>query len=106
MGEARRRYRARDGVERSTITDGETLTIATSMDVEPILDGIARDRDIMSHSGDSKLEGRLPMIIVEQLIARGIYDDPDAFNRWWQSTEADPWRIWRGNVRLFPGRRL
>ncbi len=98
MGEARRRYQARDDVVRSTITDGETLTILTEMDVEPVLDSIARDREIMTNAGDNKLLGRLPMIVVEDLIKRGIYDDPDAFDCWWNSIEANPWRIWRGRI--------
>jgi hypothetical protein len=95
MGEARRRYQFRDGVSRETIFDGERLTIETRQDVEPVLDSIARDREIMRH-GDNKVVGRLPMIVVEDLIKRGIYDDPDAFDRWWNTTEANPWRIWRG----------
>jgi hypothetical protein len=98
MGEARRRYQARDGVSRETIFDGERLTIHTAMDVEPVLDSIARDREIMTQTGDNKLLGRLPMIVVEDLIKRGIYDDPDAFDRWWNSIEANPWRIWQGRI--------
>jgi hypothetical protein len=98
MGEARRRYQFRDGVARSTITDDDRLVIHTQMDVEPVLDSIARDREIMRNDGDNRLLGRLPMIVVEDLIKRGIYDDPDAFDRWWNSIEANPWRIWRGWV--------
>jgi hypothetical protein len=45
-----------------------------------------------------RVEGRLPLIIVEDLIRRQIYDDPDAFNRWWRSNEANPWRIWGGRL--------
>jgi hypothetical protein len=98
MGEARRRYLARDGVARSTIADGDGFVIHTQMDVEPVLDSIARDREIMPNSGDNKLLGRLPMIVVEDLIRRGIYDDPDAFDRWWNTIEANPWRIWKGSI--------
>jgi len=99
MGEARRRYLARDGIARETITgeDGSVL-IHTSQDVEPILDSIARDRELMTNRGDNKLLGRLPMIVVEDLIRRGIYDDPDAFDRWWNSIEANPWRIYKGRI--------
>jgi hypothetical protein len=98
VGEARRRYQHRDGVSRETIFDGHYLHIKTSMDVEPVLDSVARDREIMRNSGDNKLLGRLPMIVVEDLIKREIYDDPDAFDRWWNSIEANPWRIWRGRI--------
>jgi hypothetical protein len=102
MGEARRRYIARDGVARRTLFDSERpdgFVIHTAMDVEPVLDSIARDREIMPNNGRfGRVEGRLPLIIVEDLIRRQIYDDPDAFNRWWRSNEANPWRIWGGKV--------
>jgi hypothetical protein len=98
MGEARRRYRAHDGIARETIVDGGRLTIKTSQDLEPVLDSIARDREIMTQRGDNKLLGRLPAIIVEDLIRREIYDDGPKFDKWWNSPEADPWRIWHGRV--------
>lgn len=98
MGEARRRYLARDGVTRTTIADEGGFVIHSQQDVEPILDSIARDREIMTNRGDNKVLGRLPMIVVEDLIRRGIYDDPDAFDRWWNTTEANPWRIWGGRI--------
>jgi hypothetical protein len=98
MGEAKRRYVARDGFVRRTIADEEGFRVQTQMDVEPVLDSIARDREIMTNAGPNKLLGRLPMIVVEDLIRRGIYDDPDAFDRWWNTTEANPWRIWKGRI--------
>lgn len=101
MGEARRKYLARDGLIRETLHDAdrpEGFVIQTSQDVEPVLDSIHRDREIMANTGDMKLVGRLPAVIVEDLIRRGIYDDPDAFDRWWNSIEANPWRIWKGRV--------
>ena len=98
MGEQKRRYQLRDDVARQTIIDGETITIQTQMGVEPVLDSIARDREIMPNRGPNKAIGRLPMIVVEDLIRRGIYDDPDRFDRWWNSIEANPWRIWNGTI--------
>jgi hypothetical protein len=98
VGEQKRRYSARDGIERFTVYDDGKLHVAISQDVEPILDSIARDREIMRNNGDNKLLGRLPAIVVENLIRRGIYDDPDAFDRWWNTVEANPWRIWKGRV--------
>ena len=98
MGEKKRRYLSRDGITRDTIADDGKLHIATSMDIEPVLDSIARDREIMAQTGDNKLLGRLPAIVVEDLIKRQIYDDPDAFDRWWNTIEANPWRIGGGRV--------
>lgn len=100
MGEARRRYHAADGVVRTAIIDPDRpddLIVKTSMDIEPILDGIARDRETMRH-GANKLAARLPLFIVEDLMHRGIYLDEDAFKRWLNGPEAAPWRIWRGRV--------
>ena len=97
MGEARRRYIARNGIVRETVVDEDgTILINTFQDLEPVLDSIARDRELYKNDGDNKVIGRLPMIKVEELIRRGIYDDPDAFDKWWNSTEANPWRIWKG----------
>ena len=99
MGEQSRKYQARDGFTRTVIFDGDPdrFTIKTTMDVEPILDGIHRDRETMRH-GVNKLAARLPMFIVEDLIHRGIYGDEDAFKRWLNGPEATPWRIWKGQL--------
>ena len=100
MGEQKRRYHYRDGVARTVIYDPDqpdTFTIHTQQDIEPILDGIARDREIMRH-GLNKLVARLPAFIVEDLIAREIYDEGPKFRKWLNSPEAQVWRIWRGQV--------
>ena len=100
MGEARRRYEAHDGFSRTAIVDDDCpdrLVIKVSQDIEPILDGIARDRETMRH-GTNKLAARLPLFIVEDLMHRGIYLDEDAFKRWLNGPEAAPWRIWRGVI--------
>lgn len=99
MGEARRRYQARDGVTRDAVFDPDypgRFGILTRQDIEPVLDSIARDREIMANNGPNKLAARLPLIVYEDLKHRGIIDDEDAFKRWLNSREAAPWRIWRG----------
>ncbi len=91
---------ARDGVARTSIVDDgapNRLVVHTQQDLEPILDGIARDRETMRH-GYNKLAARLPMVIVENLIERGIYGDEDRFRAWLNSSEATPWRIWKGRL--------
>ena len=99
MGEARRRYLARDGVVRETVWDEDgNVFINTLQDLEPVLDSIARDREIMPNNGVNKLLGRLPVIVVENLIRRGIYDDPERFDKWWNTIEANPWRIYKGRI--------
>ena len=64
-------------------------------DVEPILDSIHRDREIMPH-GENKLAARIPTVIYEELQRQGIADDPDLFKAWLNSSDAEPWRIWKG----------
>lgn len=97
MGEQKRKYSTENGVARSTITHDDKLTIHTAQDVEPILDGIARDRETMRH-GTNKLAARLPLVIYEDLKQRGIIDDEDAFKRWLNGPEATPFRIWQGQL--------
>lgn len=96
MGE--QKYSTRNGVHRTLITDDDTpdvFHVKTSMDVEPILDSIARDRETMPH-GVNKLAARLPLFVYEDLLHRGIIGDEDAFKRWLNGPEAAPWRIWKG----------
>ncbi len=101
MGEARRRYQARDGVVRTLISDDSdpfTFTVQTTSDIEPVLDSIARDQEIMSQRGPNKLAARLPLFIYEQLQRQGIADDPDRFKIWLNSSDAEPFRIWKGRL--------
>ena len=101
MGEREKGYQARDGVERTMIFDPDEpdkFIVKTTQDIEPILDGIARDRELMRNNGHNKLVARLPTFIVEDLIHRGIYFDEPAFRRWLNGPEATPWRIWKGEV--------
>ena len=99
MGEARRKYDARNGVSRTLIFDEDapTFHVKHSQDVEPILDSIARDQEIMPHGVD-KLAARIPTIIYEELQRNGIADDPDLFKAWLNGPEAAPWRIWKGRL--------
>lgn len=101
MGEQSRRYSARNGVERTIIFDSDIpdkFVVKTTMDVEPILDGIHRDREIMTNRGHNKHVARLPLFVVEDLMHRGIFGDEDAFKKWLNGSEATVWRIWKGNV--------
>ena len=100
MTETKKLYTVRDGIVRETIYDDdapERIVVHTQQDIEEILAGIARDREIQRH-GMNKRVATLPAFIVEDLIHRGIYHDPDAFDAWLNSSEADPWRVWKGRV--------
>jgi hypothetical protein len=102
MGEAKRRYYAQNGVVRDAITDPDRpgqLIVHTRQDVEPILDSIKRDREIMPMNGYNKLAARIPQFLYEDLVHRGIANDEDALAVWLDSDEARPWRIWQGRIR-------
>ena len=88
-----------DGIVRETIYDpGEgRLVVNLRQNVDEILAGIKRSRETMRH-GINKVVAQLPAFVVENLTYRGIYDDRDAFDKWLNSSEADPWRIWKGRV--------
>jgi hypothetical protein len=101
VGELRRLYSSDGEVIRTVISndsDPWAFHVKHSQDVEPILDSIARDREVMSNRGYNKLSHRIPTIIYEQLQLKGIADDPDRFKAWLNSSEADPWRIWPGRL--------
>jgi hypothetical protein len=98
MTEHRHTYRDADGIRKTLIWDDshrDRVTVQTEQDVEPILDGIARDRELMPH-GVNKLAARLPVFIYENLVERGIAQDEDRFKAWLNGPEAAPWRIWPG----------
>jgi hypothetical protein len=98
--ERKRVYQDAFGVRRTLIADDERpdrFVVHTEQDLEEILAGVARDRELMRH-GDDKVVATLPAIVVEDLIHRGIYHDEDAFRRWLNGPEAAPWRKWQGRV--------
>ena len=76
----------------------DVFHVQHSQDVEPILDSIARDREIMPNTGHDKLAARIPTVIYEELQRDGIADDPDLFKAWLNSSDAEPWRIWKGTL--------
>ena len=99
MSERQRVYRDADGVRRTLIWDDEdpdAVTVRTEQDVEPILDSVERDRAIMRHDGVNKLLARIPVAIYERAV-REQWDEGD-WGKWLNSSEAAPFRIWRGYV--------
>ena len=101
MGEQKRRYSSLNGVSRTVIVDDAapyTFHVKHTQDVEPVLDSIHRDRELLPNTGHNKLAARIPTIIYEELQRKGIADDPDLFKAWLNSDEAAPWRIYRGRL--------
>ena len=99
MSEHRTTYRNGDGVRRTLITDDERpedFAVHTEQVLDEILDSIERDRTIMRHDGVNKLLARIPIPIYERAVHEQ-WDDGD-WARWLNSSEAAPFRIWRGRV--------
>jgi len=95
MTERRTTYENRNGVRRTLISDDERpgeLVVHTEQDIEPILESIARDREIMKHDGPNKVIGRIPVAVFEKA-ALEKWDESD-WRRWWNG-EGRPFRIWR-----------
>lgn len=92
-------YEDRNGVRRTLIADDERpdrFVVKTSQDLEPILESIARDRELMANTGVNKVAARIPVAIYE----RAIHEEwsEDDWKRWLNSSEAEPFRIWKGKL--------
>ena len=99
--EQRQVYRDAYGVRRTLIWDDERpdqVTVHTEQDVEEILAGIARKRELHRARGDNVYAATLPLIVVEDLVRRGIYYNEPAFKAWLNSDEAREWRVWQGRL--------
>jgi len=92
-------YAAANGVRRSLIVDDERpdqFTVKTEQDIEPLLESVARDRELMANTGDNKLAARIPVSIYE----RSVHEEwsEATWKRWLNSAEAAPFRIWKGRL--------
>jgi hypothetical protein len=99
MTERRVVYENSNGVRRTAITDDERpdhVVVHTEQVVDEILDGVARDREIMSHRGVNKLLARAPVAVYERSIIER-WDEGD-WARWLNSEDARPFRVWQGDV--------
>jgi hypothetical protein len=99
VSERRTTYRDRDGVRRTLISDDERpddLVVHTEQVLDQILEGVARDREIMPHNGVNKLVARVPVSVYERAVHEQ-WDEGD-WKRYLNSAEAAPFRVWQGRV--------
>ena len=99
MSERKQIYHDSNGVRRTLITDDERpedFAVHTEQVLDEILDSVERDRATMAHNGVNKLLARIPIPIYERAVHEQ-WDDAD-WARWLNSSEAEPFRIWRGRV--------
>lgn len=88
-----------NGIRRTLVTDSEhpdRFGVFTEQNLDEILPGIARDRELQNPNGVNKLLARIPITIYERAVHEG-WDEGD-WKRWLNSSEAAPYRIWQGQV--------
>lgn len=99
MAEHKVVYQDADGVRRTLIMDDERpdrVVVKTEQVLDEILAGVERDRELHRPGSDIKLAARLPIEIFEMMRLQGW--GPDDEKKWLNSSEAAPWRIWRGSL--------
>jgi hypothetical protein len=93
-------YRDADGVRRTLIADDERpgeVVVHTEQNLDEILAGVARDRELMANTRSPiRHVGRFPVEVFERMVREGWGPDDEA--RFYNSSEAEPFRIWRGRV--------
>jgi hypothetical protein len=86
--------------------DLDQIRLETIQHMDPIAEENIRRRNEDSDwgpnkwKGDQHMVGHLPSVVCTQLARRGILDDPEAFAKWFNSSEADPWRAKTGSIPL------
>ena len=99
MSEHRITYRDADGVRRTMIMDDERpdrVVVHTEQVLDEILEGVQRRRELMRNGGHIRHVGQMPVEVFERSILEQWGPDDEA--KWLNSSEAAPFRIWRGRV--------
>ena len=99
MTEHRVTYQDANGVRRTMIMDDERpdrIVVHTEQILDQILAGVQRDREFSQAGRDMKRIGVMPVEVFE----RSIHEQwgPDDEAKWLNSSEAAPFRVWRGRV--------
>jgi hypothetical protein len=88
-----------DGIRRTLVTDSdkpEQFGVYTEQVLDEIIDGIARDRDNQKERSVNRLLARIPMLVYERACHEAWGEDD--WKKYLNSSEAAPFRIWRGRV--------
>lgn len=91
--------RDHDGIRRTLVTDSEApdrFHIVTEQNVDEVLAGIQRDAENHRERTTNKLLARIPVTVYETAVAQG-WDEND-WKCYLNSSEAAPFRIWKGRV--------
>jgi hypothetical protein len=75
----------------------DQFVVKTSQDLEPILDSVARDRELMANNGDNVLLGRVPVHVYERAVHEQ-WEESD-WRKWWNG-EGRAFRIWKPGANI------
>jgi hypothetical protein len=78
--------------------DSEGVAIESRQDVEPIIEANKAEQDLYNGSKGDKLAARIPLVIYEDLVKRGIAGDPKKFKAWLNDRDNRAFRMWQGRV--------
>lgn len=80
-------------------SDGDVV-VEHRQNVEDIVEWnkAIRNQHDGTFKGDMRLGFTIPTVIYEDLIRRGIAQDPDRFRKWMRSEEAKPWKVHPGRI--------
>jgi hypothetical protein len=97
--ESRIVYRNSDGVKRTALVDHENpnkFTVHTQVEMDAVLAGIKRDRELQDPKSTNKLVARVPMTIMERSIHEQ-WDEAD-WKKWLNDPDNAAFRVWQGQV--------
>lgn len=92
-------YRDSNGLRRTMVTDDERpgeIRVFTELQMDEILQGIARDRELHPTKSNNKLVARVPMTVMEQSIHEN-WDEGD-WKKWLNDPDNSHFRVWQGRV--------
>jgi hypothetical protein len=97
--ETRLTYYSADGVTRTSIVDDadpDKFRVFTEVQMDEVLKGIERDRELLDPKSTNKLLARVPMTVMEQSIHEQ-WDDND-WKKWLNDPDNAAFRVWQGRV--------
>ncbi len=92
-------YSSQDGRRRTSISDTDNpgiLRVNTELEMDEIIAGIERDRDLVKSGTTNKLVARVPMTVMERSIHEQ-WDEAD-WKKWLNDPDNAAFRIWPGRV--------
>lgn len=92
-------YQKTPGVTRRVIADRDTpdeFTTHTQVELDEILKGIDRDRDLLPARQTNRVLARVPLTVYEQSLHEK-WDDVD-WKKFLNDPANEPFRVWRGRV--------